>query len=248
MDFPGIRFIWAPHGDPLSLASLRCRLFSKRNTSSAFVECGTSTNEKFPKWVQTILKILYKWSSDQTKLNYNTGKFVEGRRKIFKVRFEAEKFQSVLRPKKFQCARGRKISKYFEARKIFKVAWGRKISKSLRPSDLEAGQENFLSAESGQSVQHLTGNQIPCQRVGLISPRPGKLLSARGPVTWGWKLQIAWGRRGWRLAKNLQSAKTGWICPCQVEIRFPVSELGPRVAQRAQVAEVSTYYNAVWQC
>ena len=38
---------------------------------------------KFPKWVQTILKILYKWSSDQTKLNYNTGKFVEGRRKNF---------------------------------------------------------------------------------------------------------------------------------------------------------------------
>ena len=27
-----------------------------------------------------------------------------------------------------------------------------------------------------------------------------------------------------------------------------VSELGPRVAQRAQVAEVATYYNAVWQC
>ena len=116
MDFPGIRFIWAPHGNPLSLASLWCRSFSKRNTSSAFVECGTSTNEKFPKWVQTILKILYKWSSDQTKLNYNTGKFVEGRRKIFKVRFEAEKFQSVSRPENF---------KVFWGQKIFKVAWGR---------------------------------------------------------------------------------------------------------------------------
>ena len=55
--------------------------------------------------------------------------------KIFKVRFEAEKFQSVLRPEKF--------SKWLEAEKI---------SKSLRPSDLEAGQEKFLSAESGQSV------------------------------------------------------------------------------------------------
>ena len=161
MDFPGIRFIWAPHGNPLSLASLWCRSLSKRNTSSAFVECGTSTNEKFPKWVQTILKILYKWSSDQTKLNYNTGKFVEGRRKNFQssVRgrkiskcFEAEKISMCSRPKNFKVFWGQKNFqsglrpknfKVFEARKILKVAWGRKISKSLRPSDLEAGQENF---------------------------------------------------------------------------------------------------------
>ena len=84
---------------------------------------------------------------------------------------EAEKFQSVLRPEKFQSGL-RPIN----------------FSKSRRSSDLEVGQEKFLSAESGQSVHK------------------------------------------------------------QVEIRFPVSELGPRVAQRAQVAEVATYLNAVWQC
>ena len=143
MDFPGIRFIWAPHGNPLSLASLWCRSFSKRNTSSAFVECGTSTNEKFPKWVQTILKILYKWSSDQTKLNYNTGKFVEGRRKNF------SKFGS--RPKISKCLRP----------KNFKVFWGQKNFQSgLRPKNFKVLEakwprgwpRKFLSAESGQSV------------------------------------------------------------------------------------------------
>ena len=91
--------------------------------------------------------------------------------KIFKVRFEVEKFQSARGRKNFQSG-----------------LRPNKISKSLRPNDLETGQENFLSAEAGQSVHK------------------------------------------------------------QVEIRFPVSELGPRVAQRAQVAEVATYYNAVWQC
>ena len=34
----------------------------------------------------------------------------------------------------------------------------------------------------------------------------------------------------------------------QILFSMTVSELGPRVAQRAQVAEVATYYNAVWQC
>ena len=152
MDFPGIRFIWAPHGNPLSLASLWCRSFSKRNTSSAFVECGTSTNEKFPKWVQTILKILYKWSSDQTKLNYNTGKFVEGRRKNFQ--------SSVWGRKNFKVFRGRKIPKcprpknfkVFWGRKNFKVAWGQLIFQSPGGQVTSRPAKNFQSAESGQSV------------------------------------------------------------------------------------------------
>ena len=131
MDFPGIRFIWAPHGNPLSLASLRCRSLSKRQTFSAFVECGTSTNEKFPKWVQTILKILYKWSSDQTKLNYNTGKFVEGRRKNFQSSVRGRKISKCFEAEKFQSARGRKISKCFEAGKISKWLEAGKISKWL---------------------------------------------------------------------------------------------------------------------
>ena len=136
MDFPGIRFIWAPHGNPLSLASLWRRSFSKWYTSPVFVECGTSTNEKFPKCVQTILKTLYKWSSDQTKLNYNTGKFVEGRRKNFQ--------SSVW---------GRKISKCFWGRKNFKVAWGQLIFQSPGGRVTSRPAKIFQSTEQGWSVQ-----------------------------------------------------------------------------------------------
>ena len=107
--------------------------------------------------------------------------------KIFKVRFEAEKFQSVSRPKNFKVLEAEKFQSVLRPEKFQSGLRPINFSKSRRSSDLEAGQK--FSKYSVRS-----------------------------------------------------------ICPCQVEIRFPVSELGPRVAQRAQVAEVSTYYNAVWQC
>ena len=159
-------------------------------TANIFGICGMRDvdKRKFPKWVQTILKILYKWSSDQTKLNYNTGKFIEGRRKNF------SKFG--LRPKNF---------KVFRVRKNFNVLEAEKFQ-SVR------GQKNFQSG---------------------LRPKNFKVLEAKWP-------------RGW--PRKFLSAESGQSVHKQVEIRFPVSELGPRVAQRAQVAEVSTYLNAVWQC
>ena len=76
------------------------------------------------------------------------GKFVEGRRKIFKVRFEAEKFQSVLRPKKFKVLEAEKFQSVLRPEKFQSGLRPINFSKSRRSSDLEAGQ-NFQSTEQG---------------------------------------------------------------------------------------------------
>ena len=119
---PGSDSFGPPTGTRLASHHCDAGLFQNGKHFRHSWNAGRRQTKNFPSGFKTILKILHKWSSDQTKLNYNTGKFVEGRRKKF------SKFGS--RPKNFKVFRGRKNSKcsrpknfkVFEARKIFKVA------------------------------------------------------------------------------------------------------------------------------
>ena len=81
--------------------------------------------------------------------------------KIFKVRFEAEKFQSVSRPKNFKVLEAEKFQSVLRPEKFQSGLRPINFSKSRRSSDLEVGQEKFLSAESGQSVHKQVEIRFP---------------------------------------------------------------------------------------